>query len=323
MAFGTYNVGVMKKVSIILPVFNNSLSLPIILEKIDAISKQLLMLYKFEVVMIDDGSKDNSWEVMKSNSARNFDVLSIQLSRNFGQVGAVLAGWKNCTGDLIINMSADLQDPVDLIPKLLEKYSEGFEIVLGKRESRSDSFARRLTSKVASKLLKKSLGRDGAVWFDVSLMTRRVLNNVNAVLGHHRFFQRDVLHAGFKFTTVNYHRAQRTHGRSGFSQSMRLKLFVDAVIDSARGVVHFFSFISILITFATFVYGIWIIAARIMGLIPSTGWAPLMVVLLFSTSIISLMLALICEYLWRIYDNQRDRSPYVIAESLVFSRLEK
>lgn len=313
----------MKKVSIILPVFNNSLSLPIILEKIDAISQHLLMLYNFEVVMIDDGSRDNSWEVMTSNSDRNFDVLSIQLSRNFGQVGAVLAGWKNCTGDLIINMSADLQDPVDLIPQLLEKYSEGFEIVLGERESRSDNFARSLTSKVASKLLKKSLGRDGAVWFDVSLMTRRVLNNVNEMSGHHRFFQRDVLHAGFKFATVNYHRGHRPYGKSGFSQSLRLKLFVDAIIDSARGLVHFFSLISILITFITFVYGAWIIVARITGLIPSTGWAPIMVAILFSTSIISLMLALICEYLWRIYDNQRGRSPYVIAESLVYSRLEK
>ena len=313
----------MKKVSIILPVFNNSLSLPIVLEKIDAISKQLLMLYNFEVVMIDDGSRDNSWEVMTSNSDRNFDVLSIQLSRNFGQVGAVLAGWKNCTGDLIINMSADLQDPVDLIPKLLEKYSEGFEIVLGERESRSDDFMRRLTSKVASRLLKKSLGRDGAVWFDVSLMTRRVLNNMNEMSGHHRFFQRDIMYAGFKFTTVNYHRGHRPYGKSGFSQSLRLKLFVDAILDSARGLVHFFSFVSILITFATFVYGTWIIIARTMGLIPSTGWAPIMVAILFSTSIISLMLALICEYLWRIYDNQRGRSPYLIAESLSYPSFGK
>lgn len=312
----------MKKVSIILPVFNNSLSLPIILEKIDAISKQLL-IFEFEVVMIDDGSRDSSWEVMTSNSDRSFHVISILLSRNFGQVGAVLAGWKNCTGDLIINMSADLQDPVDLIPELLEEYSEGFEIVLGERESRSDNFARRLTSKVASTLLKKSLGRDGAVWFDVSLMTRRVLNNVNEMSGHHRFFQRDILHAGFKFTTVKYHRGHRSHGKSGFSQSLRLKLFVDAIIDSARGLVHFFSLISILITFITFVYGGWIIIARVTGIIPSTGWAPIMVAILFSTSIISLMLAFICEYLWRIYDNQRGRAPYLIAESRSYSRFEK
>ena len=182
---------------------------------------------------------------------------------------------------------------------------------------------RRMTSKVASRLLKKSLGRDGAVWFDVSLMTRRVLNNVNEMSGHHRFFQRDVLHAGFNFATVNYHRGHRPYGKSGFSESLRLKLFVDAIIDSARGLVHFFSFISILITFATFVYGTWIIIARTMGLIPSTGWAPIMVAILFSTSIISLMLALICEYLWRIYDNQRGRSPYLIAESLSYPSFGK
>jgi polyisoprenyl-phosphate glycosyltransferase len=131
------------------------------------------------------------------------------------------------------------------------------------------------------------------------------------------------MHAGFKFTTVNYHRGHRPYGKSGFSQSLRLKLFVDAIIDSARGLVHFFSFISILITFATFVYGTWIIIARTMGLIPSTGWAPIMVAILFSTSIISLMLALICEYLWRIYDNQRGRSPYLIAESLSYPSFGK
>ena len=305
-------MGIMKKVSVIFPVFNNSPSLPIILKKIGEISERLIDFYKIEVVMIDDGSSDDSWAVMTSNSNQNFDVLSIKLSRNFGQVGAVLAGWKNCTGDLIINMSADLQDPIELITELLKKNSEGYEIVLGERRSRSDSLARSLTSKVASKLLKKSLGREGAVWFDVSLMTRRVLNDVNKVSGLHRFFQRDILHAGFKFATVDYHRGHRPYGKSGFSQSLRLKLFVDAIIDSARGLVHLFSFISVFITFATFAYGSWIVIARIMGLIPSTGWAPIMVAVLFSTSIITLMLSLICEYLWRIYDNQRSRSPYVI-----------
>ena len=310
----------MKKVSIILPVYNNSLSLPIILEQLRKIAEQFAESYNFEVVMIDDGSIDNSWTVMTKDSPRNFDVLAIKLSRNFGQVGAVMAGWTNCTGDVIINLSADLQDPVELIPILLKKNSEGNEIVLGERESRSDSFARSLTSKVASKLLTKSLGRDGAVWFDVSLMTRRVLNNVNGMCGNHRFFQRDILHAGFRFTTVSYHRGQRPYGKSGFTQSLRLKLFIDAIVDSARGLVHFFSFISIFITFASFAYGAWIIIARITGLIPSNGWAPIMVAILFSTSIVTLMLSLICEYLWRIYDNQRGRSPFVVAESLTFTR---
>ena len=310
----------MKKVSIILPVYNNSLSLPIILDKLGEIADQLTALYNFEVVMIDDGSTDGSWTVITTDPQRNFDVLAIRLSRNFGQVGAVMAGWKNCTGDVVINLSADLQDPIEIIPVLLKKHSEGNEIVLGERESRSDSFSRSLTSKVASRLLKNSLGRDGAVWFDVSLMTRRVLNNVNEMYGNHRFFQRDILHIGFTFTTVSYHRGIRPYGKSGFTQSLRLKLFIDALIDSARGLVHFFSFISFVITFASFAYGTWIIFARITGLIPSNGWAPIMVAILFSTSIVTLMLSLICEYLWRIYDNQRGRSPFVVAEELTFAR---
>jgi dolichol-phosphate mannosyltransferase len=311
----------MKKVSIILPVYNNSLSLPIVLERIGEIASQAKDLYTFEVVMVDDGSIDGSWTVMTTDAQRNFDVLAIKLSRNFGQVGAVMAGWKNCTGDVIINLSADLQDPIELIPLLLKKNSEGNEIVLGERETRSDSFARSITSKIAARLLKNSLGRDGAVWFDVSLMTRRVLDNVNGMGGHHRFFQRDILHAGFKFTTVSYHRGQRPYGKSGFTQSLRLKLFIDAIVDSARGLVHFFSFVSIGITFASFAYGTWIIFARITGLIPSNGWAPIMVAILFSTSMITLMLSLICEYLWRIYDNQRGRLPFVVSEELTFARI--
>lgn len=309
-----------QKVSVILPVFNNAQSLPLLLARIENLARGLASKYVFEVVMIDDGSVDNSWDVMTSDSNSIFEVVCLQLAGNFGQVGAILAGWNNCSGELIVNMSSDLQDPAEIIPELLIKHSMGFEIVLGERRSRADSRLRGLTSKIAARILKSSLGRDDVVWFDVSLMSRRVLQEVLAIRGHHRFFQRDILHTGYEFAVVKYHRGHRPYGKSGFSQSLRLKLFVDAIVDSKRGLIHFFSVFSVVLTLGTTAYGIWIIVARVLGLIPSSGWAPIMVAILFSTSLIVLLLSLICEYLWRIYDNQRCRAQYVISQSIRLSK---
>lgn len=309
-----------QKVSVILPVFNNAQSLPLLLARIENLARGLASKYVFEVVMIDDGSVDNSWDVMTSDSNSIFEVVCLQLAGNFGQVGAILAGWNNCSGELIVNMSSDLQDPAEIIPELLIKHSKGFEIVLGERQSRADSRLRGLTSKIAARILKNSLGRDDVVWFDVSLMSRRVLQEVLAIRGHHRFFQRDILHTGYEFAVVKYHRGHRPYGKSGFSQSLRLKLFVDAIVDSKRGLIHFFSVFSVVLTLGTTAYGIWIIVARVLGLIPSSGWAPIMVAILFSTSLIVLLLSLICEYLWRIYDNQRCRAQYVISQSIRLSK---
>lgn len=309
-----------QKVSVILPVFNNAQSLPLLLARIENLARGLASKYVFEVVMIDDGSVDNSWDVMTSDFNSIFEVVCLQLAGNFGQVGAILAGWNNCSGELIVNMSSDLQDPAEIIPELLIEHSKGFEIVLGERRSRADSRLRGLTSKIAARILKNSLGRDDVVWFDVSLMSRRVLQEVLAIRGHHRFFQRDILHTGYKFAVVKYHRGHRPYGRSGFSQSLRLKLFVDAIVDSKRGLIHFFSVFSVVLTLGTTAYGIWIIVARVLGLIPSSGWAPIMVAILFSTSLIVLLLSLICEYLWRIYDNQRCRAQYVIFQTIRLSK---
>lgn len=305
-----------QKVSVILPVFNNAQSLPLLLVKIENLARGLTSKYVFEVVMIDDGSVDNSWDVITSDVNPIFEVVCLQLAGNFGQAGAILAGWNNCSGELIVNMSSDLQDPAEIIPELLVEHTKGFEIVIGERQSRADSRLRGLTSKIATRILKSSLGRDGVVWFDISLMSRRVLQEVLAVRGHNRFFQRDILHTGYKFAVVKYHRGPRPYGKSGFSQSLRLKLFVDAIVDSKRGLIHFFSVFSVLLTCGTLAYGIWIVIARVLGLIPSSGWAPIMVAILFSTSLIVLLLSLICEYLWRIYDNQRCRAQYVILRSI-------
>jgi glycosyltransferase involved in cell wall biosynthesis len=309
-------------VSIVLPVFNNSPSLPQILKEISETATRIAASYKVKIVAIDDGSVDESWNVLKSLSASTkLDVTIIRLSRNFGQAAAMMAGWRHCNSDLVVNMSADLQDPVSLIPRLLQEWEKGCEVVIAERESRSDHFFRRVTSAVATRILTKSLGNSQAPWFDVSLMSRRVLETVLVISGRHRFYQRDILHAGFRLGVVRYHRARRLHGQSESSSPLRLKLFMDALLDSTRGLVHFFSILSVLITIGTFIYGLWIIIARVLGLLPSTGWAPIMVTLLFSTSILTLMLSIVCQYLWRIYDSQRLRAEFVVDEVLTVSGL--
>ncbi len=302
-----------KSISIVIPVFNNVESLPTLCNRIfDQFEKNLGGL-PFELVLVDDGSSDASWEFIELLCVHNPNqVVGIKLSRNFGQLAAMIAGWENTRGDAVINMSADLQDPPEIIFKLVEKWSEGSDLVIGIRENREDGAVSKMTSSFATKIVRSSFPDMPDTWFDLTLMSRRVLDVATSMKGRFRFSQGDMLYAGFKKSFVPYTRAKRPFGKSGYNFWKRVKNFTDTVLDSSYLLIQFFIRLGIVFSLASIVYAAWIIIARLMNWIPSTGWAPLMVVLLVTSGIVMIMLGIIAEYLWRIYDSTRNKPVYVI-----------
>ncbi len=303
-----------KKISIVIPVYNNAQSIPILFERIieqfEADDKSCL-----EIIFIDDGSTDYSWETITALKAQNPEIITaIKLSRNFGQLAAMIAGWETASGDAVINISADLQDPPELIKGFLKDWDDGVDLVIGIRKNRNDRITSRFTSAIASWIVRRSYRDMPDTWFDFTLMSRRVLNVVISMKGRYRFSQGDMLYAGFKRSFIPYERAARPFGKSGYNFWSRLKNFTDTVLDSSYLIIQFFIRLGVVFSLSSVLYAFWIITARVFNWIPSSGWAPIMIVLLITSGVIMIMLGIIAEYLWRIYDSTRNKPVYVIEQ---------
>jgi dolichol-phosphate mannosyltransferase len=229
-------------------------------------------------------------------------------------MAAMLAGFKEATGDAVINMSADLQDPVDLIPEMIEKWEAGSELVVCFRAERADSFPARTISRVAYGLLRMSLPDIPKGGFDFVLIDRIVMDSFNAIDVRHRFFQGDLLWAGFRTAFIPYERQKRTIGRSQYNFGKKLKNFIDAILDASYLPIRFISLLGFLTAGLGFVYSVTVVISWMAGDTPFTGWAPLMIVILFVGGLIMIMLGVIGEYVWRINEEVRKRPNYVVRD---------
>lgn len=301
-----------KVVSLVIPVYNNAQSLPILIERILGVVRSQNSIV-FEVLLIDDGSIDESWLVIKREKEKHPDTIrGIRLSRNFGQLAAMIAGWEASRGDAVINLSADLQDPPELIPTLVKSWQQGKDLVIGIRTNRNDGAIAKVTSAVAHRIIRNSYPDMPETWFDYTLMSRRVLQVVTSMKGRFRFSQGDMLYAGFQREFVPYTRDTRPFGRSGYNFWGRLKSFTDSILDSSYILIQFFIRLGVLFSVAAVAYATWIFVARSLGWVSETGWAPIMILILVSSGVIMMMLGIIAEYLWRIYDSIRNKPTHVI-----------
>lgn len=271
--------------------------------------------YQREFVFVDDGSDDGSLNELFAIRARDADVRIVSFTRNFGQMSAILAGLKTATGDLVLHLSADLQDPVELIPQLVRQFEGGNEVVVAYREARQDRLTSRLTSRVFYGIIRLSFPTIPPGGFDYVLMARRVVDAFNQIEVRNRFFQGDVLWLGYKTAFVPYVRARRTHGRSQYTFAKRLKNSLDAILDSSYLPIRFISLVGVLTAFIGFVYAADIVYARLMHHIPATGLAPIMILVLIVGGVLMLMLGIIGEYVWRIYDEIKGKPNYIIRQT--------
>jgi glycosyltransferase involved in cell wall biosynthesis len=304
----------MKRISFVLPVYRNEHAVTLTYQQIRQVMTADLQRYSYEIVFVDDGSDDGSPAELAAIKAGDEHVRVVTFTRNFGQMAAILAGLKQASGDVIIQLSADLQDPIGLVPQMVAEHERGSEVVACHREHREDPWSRRVTSRALYAILRLSLPQIPAGGFDYLLLDRKVVDAFNAVEVRNRFFQGDVLWFGYKTTFIPYTRPKRTIGRSQYTFSKKLKNSIDAILDSSYLPIRFMSLLGVLTAFVGFLYAVDIVYGRLRHNIPFTGWAPIMILILVIGGVLMLMLGIIGEYVWRIYDEVKGKPNYVVRQ---------
>lgn len=304
----------MKKISVVIPVYNNEGSLKILYERLAATIKLYNSTFSYEFIFINDGSKDDSYTVLKEIQENDKGVVLINFSRNFGQMAGILAGWKYATGDAVINISADLQDPPEQIGKMLLEWENNNEIVINYRESRDDETSSALTSKIAYRLFRYTLPSLPPGGFDYSLLDRKAMDAVNSIKEKNRFYQGDILWVGFRIKYLPYIRQKREHGKSAYNFVKRFGNFMTAFLNISYFPIRLMSLIGFLTATSGFIYSISILFAYYFHETPFQGWAPLMMVMLIVGGMIMLMLGIIGEYIWRIYDEVKYKPNFIIKD---------
>jgi len=302
------------KISYVIPVYHNEGSIGLSRDAIAALFQGPLSAYDYEIIFINDGSRDGSYVEMQHVAESDPHVRLINFTRNFGQIAAIIAGYQHATGDAVINMSADLQDPVELTVDMVGKWQSGSDIVIGHRSDRDDSMAANLFSKLAYGALRMSNPNIPEGGFDFVLMSRKALGLFLSYRGRNRFFQGDILWAGLPTMFLPYARKKRIIGKSQYNFSKKLKLFYDFLLDGSYLPIRLMSLSGILCALLGAIYAAVIIIERVFGKAPFQGWAPIMVVLLLVGGALMFMLSIVGEYLWRILDEVKAKPLYVISE---------
>ncbi len=303
------------KLSFVIPVYRNSGSIEPTYQKITSLLKKMNL--DFEFVFINDGSDDNS--INELIELHNIDkkVKVISFSRNFGQVPAVIAGLKEVTGNAAIIMSADLQEPIELIEGMIAKWKSGNEIVIGHRIDREDGFIANTASAFFYKSMKYVNPKMPKGGFDFMLVDQKALVVLNQIDERNRFFQGDILWLGFNAAFIPYTRLKRTIGKSQWTLSKKLKYFIDGLLNTSYIPIRLMSFFGIIFSIFGFVYAIIITYSRFINNTPFNGWAPIMILILIIGGLIMLMLGIIGEYVWRTYDETRKRPIYIIKDKFI------
>lgn len=304
----------MKKISITIAVYRNEGAITRTHATLSELFGGALSGYEHEIVFVDDGSDDNSLPELLQLKDRDPHVKLLSFTRNFGQMAAMLAAFEHATGDAVINLSADLQDPAELIPRMVEHWKGGSDVVICYRTERADSLAARLHSKLAYAVLRLSIPNLPAGGFDYVLMSRRAMDTFNAVDVRNRFFQGDLLWAGYPTSLIPYVRQKRTIGRSQYTFWKKTKNFLDAFLDASYLPIRFISATGVLTALAGFAYTATVVVSWALHQTPFTGWAPIIMSVMIIGGLNMLMLGIVGEYVWRIYDEVRKKPNYVVKD---------
>ncbi len=316
-AGATENANVLKslpKLSVVIPVYRDEASIWENFLTLKRVLDGYEQMFRYEVVLVNDGSPDNS--LLKLEEIRQqFPQTAgiVNLVRNFGQVAAILAGISNASGDCVAVISSDLQDPPELIPTMVQHWSDGTHTIIGVRESRDDPWKDRITSRIFYSLLKRygipSLPESG---FDFFLLDKTVAERLVVNHEHNGFLQGQVLSASSSIVSIPYQRRRRAKGRSGWTFPKKLKYFVDAFAAYSYTPLRLMSGLGVLLFTAGVFLSAALVVQRIVFGTKSVGWSSVMVSMLLLHGVEMLMLGVIGEYLWRTLDQARNRPLYIV-----------
>lgn len=307
----------MKKLSIITPVFNEEIALAIFFKHLQHFSEQLNG-YVIEWIIVDDGSSDKTPEIIEDFVQNNAFINTVVFSRNFGKEAALFAGLEHSSGDVIVPMDIDLQDPFEVIFEMIKAYEQGADVVLAKRSNRSnDTFFKRLSAqwfyrlnnKMSSLKLEENVG-------DFRLMTRQVVEEIIQLEENQLFMKGMMSWVGFKTEIVTYKRPSRTEGQTKFNFFKLWNLAVQGITSFSTLPLKIWTYFGSIIAFISFLYGLKIIIEKLFFGINASGYASLMVAILFFGGVQLIGIGVLGEYLGRTYLESKRRPRYIIKKQL-------
>lgn len=302
------------KVSIIIPVYYNEQNL---MSLYDDIYNKVIMRNEFdyEIVMVNDGSADDSWNKMKKLHEKDPKVKIVSLSRNFGSHAAILCGLAQCTGDCAVIKAADLQEPTELLVDMVRKWQDGYNVVLAVRSGRKESAGQKLFANLYYWMTRKAaLPNMPKGGFDVYLIDRKVITTLLSFDERNSALTGQILWSGYRTALVSYERKAREIGTSRWTLAKKIRLVKDTLFSFSALPIAIVSGIGCLSFFGGLIWAIYVFIAKLSGEIPVSGWTTLFIFNLLSFGIVMLTLGILGEYLWRTFDASRNRPPYIIED---------
>ena len=305
----------MSKISIIVPVYYNADTLELLYE--DMKEKILEKLGDYEIVFVDDGSGDESWQVMNRLRDKYPHIRLVILSRNFGEHAALLAGLSVCTGDCAVTKQADLQEDSGIILEMYESWKRGNKVVLAVRKERKENPVKVFFANLYYALIRRIVNKNMPVGgCDCYLIDRKVIEVLQRLDEKNSSLTLQVLWAGFKTDMIYFVRQDREIGKSRWTLAKKVKLVMDSVMSFSYFPLRFMSGLGIFFNILAVILLVIVLIEKFTKNTPILGWTSLMCVVLCASGIIMLMLGILGEYIWRALDAARSRPPYIIDELL-------
>ena len=304
----------MTLVSVVVPVYFNAATLPVLLKRLRHVADELPEL-AFEFVLVDDGSRDESFSILQAEAAADERVRGLRLSRNFGSNAAILAGLSHAKGDCCVVIAADLQDPPELIPAMVQQWQADADIVLAVRRSRDDPFLTRLFAGIFNQSFRRLVFPDFPPnGFDFALVSRRVAGQIVAMNERNSYIFGQIMWVGFRRELVYYDRARREVGQSRWTMTRKVKYFIDAFTAFSYLPIRVVTLMGILMALSGFTWAAFVVVARLLGWIQPAGFAAVMVAVLILSGTQLIVSGLIGEYLWRVLEETRRRPVFLVAQ---------
>lgn len=303
------------KLSIVIPLYHNEKNIPVTYAKLK--DEVLPHLPDYELILIDDGSKDNSYTEALKLREQDDKIKVIKLSRNFGQHSAILAGLANITGDCALTLAADLQDPLYLVVEMFERWQTGEKVVFTARRNRDEKLLDKVFINIFArfnKLIFKEIP-SGGIGFP--LIDAKVAKQLVEMDERNSSIHYQLLWMGYHEDFIYFDRPQREIGKSSWTFAKKFKMFIDLTLSFSYFPVRLISTVGLIDCILSLTYAFYVVIQK-MFFGASSGWSSLMVAIMFTSGVQMLTLGVIGEYLWRNFDASRKRPIYLIDEMVGF-----
>lgn len=304
----------MAYLSIIIPIYNESGNINLLYDRVKKVAEGISPSH--EMVFINDGSKDNSIDLVKQLASKDPCVKYINFARNFGHQIAVTAGLDHCTGEKVVIIDADLQDPPELIIDMHNKMHEGFEVVYAKRRSRAgESFMKKWTAKMFYRMLQRITSVNIPVdTGDFRIMDRKIVDVLKQMPEQHKFLRGQISWIGFNQTYIEYDRAERHAGETGYTYKKMIRFAVDGITAFSSAPLKLATTLGFIVSGLAFLYSLIVLWGKIFNDSTVQGWTSLMLVILFIGGVQLICIGIIGEYLNRLGSDVKKRPLYIVRE---------